>query len=209
MNFMASILISLLAFTVVVLVPWIGVGALNLRVLFGYMYMHPGKKLLFMGNEFAQENEWDHNKSLDWHLLQSSFNDKMRNWVNDLNHLYKNESALHELDFENEGFEWIDLHDEENSIISFLRRGKSEEQIFAIICNFTPVPRYNYRVGVPQDGFWKEILNSDAKEYGGSGQGNIGSVEASPASFYGIFDYSLSITLPPLSILIFKWQKAG
>ena len=139
----------------------------NLRVLFGYMYMHPGKKLLFMGNEFAQENEWDHNKSLDWHLLQSSFNDKMRNWVNDLNHLYKNESALHELDFENEGFEWIDLHDEENSIISFLRRGKSEEQIFAIICNFTPVPRYNYRVGVPQDGFWKEILNSDAKEYGG------------------------------------------
>ncbi len=178
----------------------------NLRVLFGYMYTHPGKKLLFMGDEFAQENEWNHNLSLDWHLLQNNLNDKLKNWVNDLNHLYKSEPALHELDFESKGFEWIDLHDEEKSVISFLRRGKSEDDLFAIVCNFTPVPRQNYRVGVPHDGVWKEVLNSDAKEYGGSGQGNEGIVESSPASFYGVFDYSLSITLPPLAILIFKWH---
>jgi len=176
----------------------------NLRALFGYMYMHPGKRLLFMGGEFGQDNEWNHNVSLDWHLLQNDVNGNLNNWVRDLNHFYKTERALYEQDFNNSGFEWIDLHDAEKSIISFIRRAKSNNELLAVVCNFTPTPRFNYRVGVPAEGYWKEVLNSDAKEYGGSGQGNTGGVEASPASFYGKFDYSLSITLPQLAVLVFK-----
>lgn len=181
----------------------------SLRALFGYMYMHPGKKLLFMGDEFGQDNEWNHNSSLDWHLLNNEPNADLRKWVCDLNHFYRDEPAAFELDFDNRGFEWIDLKDEERSIISFLRRDKSDKELLVVVCNFTPVPRYNYRVGVPFDGFWKEVLNSDAREYGGSGHGNTGQVEASPASFYGKFDYSLSITLPPLAVLVFKWEEGN
>jgi len=176
----------------------------NLRTLFGYMYTHPGKKLLFMGDEFGQDSEWNHNASLDWHLLQNDFNANISKWVRDLNHFYRIEQALHELDFDGTGFEWIDFHDAQKSIISFLRCGKSRNELLAVVCNFTPTPRYNYRVGVPVGGYWKEVLNSDAKEYGGSGHGNIGGVEASPASFYGKYDYSLSITLPPLAVVVFK-----
>ncbi len=176
----------------------------NLRTLFGYMYMHPGKKLLFMGDEFGQDNEWNHNVSLAWHLLQNDLNGNLGKWVRDLNHFYKGEPALYELDFNGSGFEWIDLHDAEKSVISFLRRAKSSNKLLSVVCNFTPTPRYNYRVGVPVGGYWKEVLNSDAKEYGGSGHGNVGGIEASPASFYGKFDYSLSITLPPLAVLVFK-----
>jgi len=176
----------------------------NLRALFGYMYMHPGKKLLFMGDDFGQENEWNHNQSLNWHLLQNDLNANLAKWLRDLNHLYRTEPALHEMDFDGRGFEWIDMHDAEKSVISFLRRGESTDKLFAVVCNFTPVPRHNYRVGVPVGGLWKERLNSDAKDYGGSGQGNIGGVEASPASFCGKFDCSLSLTLPPLSILVFE-----
>ena len=172
------------------------------------MYMHPGKKLLFMGGEFGQHREWDHDRSLDWHHLEDPGHERLRRWVRDLNHLYRAEPALFELDFDGRGFEWIDFHDSENSVISYLRRDESGHSALAVVCNFTPVPRNNHRVGVPTDGFWKEILNSDAKDYGGSGQGNMGGVEASPASFYGRFDYSLSVTLPPLSILVFKHQKA-
>jgi len=176
----------------------------NLRTLFGYMYTHPGKKLLFMGDEFGQDSEWNHNASLDWHLLQNDFNANISKWVRDLNHFYRIEQALYELDFDGTGFEWIDFHDAQKSIISFLRCGKSRNELLAVVCNFTPTPRYNYRVGVPVGGYWKEVLNSDAKEYGGSGHGNIGGVEASPASFYGKYDYSLSITLPPLAVVVFK-----
>jgi 1,4-alpha-glucan branching enzyme len=179
----------------------------NLRAMFGYMYMHPGKKLLFMGDEFGQDNEWFHDTSLDWHLLQNDMNANLSKWVRDLNHFYKNEPALFELDFENGGFEWIDLNDSEKSVISFLRRAKSRNKLLAVVCNFTPAPHYNYRIGVPIGGYWKEVLNSDAKDYGGSGHGNTGGVEASPASFYGKFDYSLSITLPPLAVLVFEREK--
>jgi len=176
----------------------------NLRLLFGYMYTHPGKKLLFMGGEFGQDAEWNHNVSLDWHLLQNKCNSGLSKWLRDLNHFYRTQHALYELDFDSAGFEWIDLHDADKSVISFLRRDKSGNELLTVVCNFTPVPRYNYRVGVPMGGYWKEVLNSDAREYDGSGQGNIGGLEASPASFYGKYDYSLSITLPPLAIVVFK-----
>jgi 1,4-alpha-glucan branching enzyme len=176
----------------------------NLRLLFGYMYTHPGKKLLFMGGEFGQWPEWAHDHSVEWHVLKHPDHSSLQKWVRDLNHLYRAEPALFELDFDHKGFEWIDFHDADNSVVSYLRRNKSGDAVLAVACNFTPVPRPNYRVGVPRGGIWKEILNSDAKDYGGSGQGNMGGVEASPASFYGKFDHTLSVTLPPLGIVVFK-----
>ena len=175
----------------------------NLRLLFGYMYAHPGKKLLFMGGELAQWREWSHDASLDWHLLQYPFHQGIQHWVRDLNHLYRTEGALHELDFTQEGFEWIDVHNWQESIISFLRKGKSSDDVFLVVCNFTPVPRHNYRVGVPRGGFWREILNSDADTYGGSGHGNLGGAEAAPVPAHGRF-HSLSLTLPPLGIVFLK-----
>lgn len=179
----------------------------NLRLLLGYMYAHPGKKLLFMGGEFGQIREWDHEASLDWHLLQDPAHEGVHRWVKDLNHLYRNEPALYEQDFSPAGFQWVDFHDWEQSVISFLRRARSPDKLVLVVCNFTPVPRYNYRVGVPHSGFWREVLNSDAREYGGSGQGNWGGREATPVPFYGRYDYSLSLTLPPLGILFFTWEK--
>ena len=175
----------------------------NLRLLFGYMYGHPGKKLLFMGGEIGQWDEWYHEKSLDWHLLESPPHREVQRWMKDLNLFYRTEPALHEIDFAREGFEWIDFRDWEGSIISFLRRGKRTDDILLVVCNFTPIPRKNYRVGVPRSGFWREVLNSDAKLYGGSGQGNLGGVEAAPVPSYGR-ESSLSLVLPPLSILFFK-----
>jgi len=175
----------------------------NLRLLYGYMYGHPGKKLLFMGVEFAQWKEWNHDESLEWHVLQDPFHQGVQRWVRDLNHLYKAEPALYELDFSIEGFEWIDFHNWEQSIISFMRKGRSSDEPVLVICNLTPVPRYNYRVGVPKGGFWKEVLNSDAKIYSGSGHGNSGGLETSPVPAHGKY-HSLSITLPPLGILFFK-----
>jgi len=176
----------------------------NLRLLFGYMYTHPGKKLLFMGGEFGQDAEWNHDVSIEWHLLQNDRNSRLSMWLRDLNHFYRKEQALYELDFDGSGFKWIDLHDAEKSVISYLRRDKSGNKLLAVVCNFTPTPQHNYRIGVPAGGYWKEVLNSDAKEYGGSGQGNIGGTEASVASFHGKYDYSLSVTLPPLAIVVFK-----
>ena len=175
----------------------------NLRLLFGYMYGHPGKKLLFMGGEIAQWKEWNHDESLEWHALQYPFHQGVQKWTKDLNHFYKTNPALYELDFSAEGFEWIDSYNWEQSIISFTRKGKSTDEIILVVCNFTPVPRYNYRVGVPRGGFWKEVLNSDAKIYCGSDQGNFGGVEASPTPVYGKY-HSLSLTLPPLSVIFFK-----
>lgn len=175
----------------------------NLRLLLGYMYGHPGKKLLFMGGEFAQWSEWNHDASLDWHLLQHPFHRGVQQWVKDLNHFYSNEPALYEMDFEAGGFEWIDFHDWEESIISFIRKGKKTDEIILIVCNFTPVPRYNYIVGVPRGGFWKEVLNSDASLYGGNGQGNYGSAEAEMIAAQNR-PYSLLLTLPPLGVLFLK-----
>jgi 1,4-alpha-glucan branching enzyme len=177
----------------------------NLRLMFGYMYAHPGKKLLFMGAEFGQRREWVHEDSLDWHLLQSPFHEGVQRWMKHLNILYKSEPALYERDFDSAGFEWVDCSDWENSIISFLRKGKASGELLLAVCNFTPVPRYNYRLGVPAGGYWKEVLNSDAREYGGSGHGNFGGGDSAPVPSHGRY-YSLSLTLPPLGILFFKYE---
>ncbi|MFQ5816644.1 MAG: 1,4-alpha-glucan branching protein GlgB [Terriglobia bacterium] len=175
----------------------------NLRLLFGYMYGLPGKKLFFMGSEFGQRREWSHEESLEWHLLQYAPHADVQRWVEALNRLYRSEPALHECDCDPAGFEWIDANDSEQSVLSFLRKGRSTDDILLVVCNFTPVPRHNYRVGVPRGGFWKQTLNSDAKDYGGSGQGNVGEVEAGPISAHSR-SYSLNLTLPPLATLFFK-----
>jgi len=175
----------------------------NLRLLFGYQYSHPGKKLLFMGGEFGQWREWNHDQSLDWHLLGNAPHQGIQRWLQDLNHFYRSEPAFYARDFENNGFEWVDLHDWEHSIISFFRKGEKPEDQVLVVCNFTPVPHTDYRVGVPHGGFWREVLNSDAVIYGGSGQGNVGGIEAAPIPAHGRY-YSLSLTLPPLGALYFK-----
>jgi 1,4-alpha-glucan branching enzyme len=175
----------------------------NLRALLGYMYAQPGKKLLFMGGEFGQWNEWNHDASLDWHLLDRPLHRGLQRWVRDLNTVYRGERALHELDCDPLGFEWLDCSDYDSSVISLMRRSRDPQDCLAIVCNFTPVPRPNYRIGVPRGGRWKELLNSDAAIYGGSGQGNIGGVTAAPIPSHGR-DYLLSATLPPLGILVFK-----
>ncbi|MBU1568140.1 MAG: 1,4-alpha-glucan branching protein GlgB [Proteobacteria bacterium] len=175
----------------------------NLRLLLGYMYAHPGKKLLFMGGEFGQGKEWAHEDSLDWHLLQFSGHKGVQSWLKQLHILYRGEPALHELDCQPAGFEWVDCTDWEKSIISFLRKGKTPGDSILVICNFTPVTRDNYRVGVPSAGYWKEMLNSDAGEYGGSGQGNLGGVEATTVPCHGRC-YSLSLVIPPLGIVFLK-----
>ena len=175
----------------------------NLRALLGYMFAQLGKKLLFMGGEIGQWKEWNHDESLDWHLLQYSRHSGLQKWVEDLNRLYQNEPALYELDCSVEGFEWVDCNDSQNSTISLIRKGKSPDNVILVVCNFTPVPHPNYRVGVPFGGFWREILNSDATYYGGSGQGNLGGMEAVPVGYHGRL-YSLTLTLPPLGILFLK-----
>jgi 1,4-alpha-glucan branching enzyme len=175
----------------------------NLRLLLGYMYAQPGKKLLFMGGEFGQWREWVHDESLEWHLLQFSPHSGLQQWVSDLNRVYRGQPALYQVDFDSAGFEWIDCNDVEHSVVSLIRKGRSRDDIIAVVCNFTPVTHFNYRIGVPQPGFWKELLNSDAREYGGSGQGNLGRVEAAPIPLHGR-PYSLTITLPPLAAVFFK-----
>ena len=178
----------------------------NLRLLFGYMYAQPAKKLLFMGGEFGQWREWAHDDSLQWDLLQYAPHAGLRRWVTELNRLYRSEPALHELDCHPAGFEWIDCHDAASSVVSVIRKGKSTDDIVLVACNFTPVPRHNYRVGAPRAGFWREILNSDARDYGGSGQGNLGGGEAVPIGLHGR-PYSLTLTLPPLAAVFFKHAR--
>jgi len=180
----------------------------NLRLLLGYMYAQPGKKLLFMGGEFGQWREWVHDESLEWHLVQYPPHSGLQRWVSDLNRFYRSQPALYQLDFEQAGFEWIDCNDVEHSVISLVRRARSTNDIVLAVCNFTPVTHFNYRVGVPQSGFWSELLNSDAKEYGGSGQGNLGGVEAAPIPLHGR-PYSLTINLPPLAAVFFKRKGTG
>jgi len=175
----------------------------NLRLLLGYMYAQPGKKLLFMGGEFGQWREWGHDDRLEWHLLEYLPHSGLKRWVEDLNRLYREHRALHELDFDRAGFEWIDCNDVEHSVVSLVRRGRSEHDLLAVACNFTPTTHSSYRIGVPQAGFWKEVLNSDAAEYGGSGQGNLGGAKAAPIRLHRR-PYSLTVTLPPLSIVFFK-----
>lgn len=175
----------------------------NLKLFYGYMFGHPGKKLIFMGNEFGQWVEWNHNNSLDWHLLKYPMHQQFKNYIKDLLCLYKNHSAFFEIDFSYQGFEWIDFNDADSGIISFLRKSKNEILVF--VYNLTPVVRYNYRISIPNQGFYKEILNSDAKEYGGSGQGNFGGVHSEEIQWH-YKNHSICLTLPPLSTLIFQFS---
>jgi 1,4-alpha-glucan branching enzyme len=176
----------------------------NLRALYGYMYAQPGKKMLFMGCEFGQPNEWAHDGSLQWDLLNNDpMHQGLKDWVSDLNQLYRNDPALHELDCDPGGFEWIDCDDAEHSVISLVRKGKSTKDLILIVCNFTPVPRYSYRLGAPRAGFWQEVLNSDSGRYGGSNMGNLGGLETVPIPLHAR-PQSLTLILPPLSVSLFK-----
>jgi 1,4-alpha-glucan branching enzyme len=175
----------------------------NLRCLFGYQWAFPGKKLLFMGGEFGQRREWQHDESLEWHVLQYADHRGVQDWVRDLNRCYRGSPALYEQDFEPGGFEWIDFHDGQNSVLSFVRKARSDASLMLVILNLTPVPRLNYVVGVPRGGYWREALNSDAADYGGSGMGNLGGAHASDQPAHGR-PHSLTITLPPLSVLYFE-----
>jgi 1,4-alpha-glucan branching enzyme len=175
----------------------------NLRLLLGYMFAHPGKKLHFMGAEFAQWAEWRCEHSIEWHLLQYAPHQGILKWVKDLNHFYRSERALFERDFSPDGFEFIDFSDYQNSIISFIRKSADKQSLVLAVCNFTPQTWKDYRIGVPEGGYWKEILNSDAGIYGGSNQGNGGGQTASFKPFHGK-PFSLSLTIPPLGILFFK-----
>jgi 1,4-alpha-glucan branching enzyme len=179
----------------------------NLRLLYGFMFGHPGKKLMFMGDEFGQWSEWNHDASLEWHLLQSPLHSGLRHWVGDLNAVYRNSPSL-QLDFDAAGFEWVDCNDAQRSVISFLRRGRNSNEQILFVCNFTPVVRQNYHVGVPLNGLWKEILNSDAAMYGGSGQGNFGGLSAMPFPIHGR-PFSLNMTLPPLGIVVFRPESSS
>ena len=173
----------------------------NLRLLYGYHWTHPGKKLLFMGGEFGQRDEWRHEGSLQWQLLEAAPHAGLRRWVRDLNSLYRSTPALYQLDFSPEGFEWVDCDNADDSVIVYLRRGRGTTSWVLVACNFTPVPRAEYRVGVPVGGHWVERLNSDAAEYGGSGSGNLGGAQALDLPCHGR-PHSLTLHLPPLSALV-------
>ncbi len=179
----------------------------NLRLLFGYMWAHPGKKLLFMGGEFGQRREWSHDESLEWWVLRLPEHEGVQRWVADLNAVYRARPALHEVDFAPAGFEWVDCHDSDASVLSFLRRPRVGTPVLAV-CNFTPVPRHNYTLGVPQGGWWRELLNSDARIYGGGGMGNLGGVESAPVPAHER-PHSLSLTLPPLAMLLLQPDVSG
>jgi 1,4-alpha-glucan branching enzyme len=179
----------------------------NLRALYGYMWAHPGKKLLFMGDEFGQRREWAHEEALEWWVLQQPEHAGLQRWVADLNRVYRTEAALFEVDFDQSGFEWIDCHDAQASVISFLRKSRGARETILAVCNFTPVPRPNYFLGVPSGGYWREILNSDAPLYGGSGVGNYGGVEAAPVPAHGRF-HSLTLSLPPLATILLKHEAS-
>ena len=174
----------------------------NLRTLFGYMFAHPGKKLHFMGMELGQWKEWNHESSLDWHLLDFDTHKGLQFFMKDLNSVYRRFPALYENDFSGEGFSGIDANDSKNSILSFVRYDKKKEHPVMVVVNLTPVPRQNYRIGVPEDTKWLEIINSDATQYGGSGVGNFGGVAANPVPYHGE-DQSINVVLPPLGIVMF------
>jgi 1,4-alpha-glucan branching enzyme len=177
----------------------------TLRTLYAYMYGHPGKKLLFMGGEFAQWREWNHDRSLDWHLLDDPSHAAVRRFVQDLNWHYRAEPALHQTDFDPEGFRWIDCNDNENSVVSIVRYAKDRHDFVVMVFNFTPVPRAGYRIGVPAAGGYAEEINSDAAIYGGGNIGNAGLAATEPIAAHG-FDQSLRLTVPPLGCLLLKKQ---
>jgi 1,4-alpha-glucan branching enzyme len=180
----------------------------SLRVLFGYMFGQTGKKLLFMGGEFGQWREWNHDEQLQWDLLDHAPHQGLQRWVQDLNALYRDEPALHGSDADPSGFEWIDANDSQNSVISFIRTAKSTGDVILVLCNFTPLPRPNYLVGVPRGGMWREVLNGDAPLYGGGGWGNLGGLEALPIPMHAR-PRALNVTLPPLSCVFFKSERGG
>jgi 1,4-alpha-glucan branching enzyme len=177
----------------------------NLRLLLAYMWAEPGKKLVFMGGEFGQWREWDHDGQLDWHLLDQPLHAGVQRFVQDLNTTYRAQRPLHELDEDPAGFEWVDANDNENSVLAFLRKARSTDELILVVCNFTPMTRHNHRVGVDRPGFWEEILNSDAPLYGGTGQGNLGGVESLPVPMHGR-PRSLTLTLPPLGLVMLKHE---
>jgi 1,4-alpha-glucan branching enzyme len=177
----------------------------NLRAYFAFMWTHPGKKLLFMGGEFGQEHEWNHDSSLDWRSLADPFHAGVQALVRDLNRLYGATPALYRLDCEPQGFAWIDAANGAESVLSYLRRGREEHELAVIVCNFTPVPRHDYRIGVPRPGHYRERINTDAPIYGGSGVGNAGGIDAEPHPMHG-HAYSLQLNLPPLGVLIFTLE---
>jgi 1,4-alpha-glucan branching enzyme len=172
----------------------------NLRAYFGFMWSHPGKKLLFMGGEFAQEREWNHDTGLDWFLLDDPLHKGIQNLVRDLNRLYRENPALHTRDADPGGFEWLVLHDADQSVYAWLRHGRDDEPSVLVVCNFTPVPRPDYRIGVSVAGYWREIMNSDVEVYGGSNIGNGGGRHTDDIGINGKA-YSLSLTLPPLATI--------
>lgn len=174
----------------------------NLRLLYGYMFTHPGANLIFMGGEFGQSSEWNYNQSLDWHLTQYEFHSGIQELIKDLNNIYKSYPALYEKQFSQEGFQWIDYGDAENSVLTYIRKGHNQEDDLVIAANFTPVPRTKYRVGVPKTGTLKQIFNSDAKKYGGAGSKKM-SVTTENEPWHG-YDNSIEITIPPLGIVIFQ-----
>ena len=175
----------------------------NLRLLYAYMFAQPGKKLLFMGDEFGQVGEWSHDRSLDWNVLQYPVHSGLMAWVEQLNRLYSREPAMHRFDNDPKGFEWVDCNDVPASVISLLRKTESPDDSILVVCNFTPVPRVDYKVGVPAGGYWRELLNSDGKEYFGSGMGNAGGAMAQLGATHGR-PYTLQLTLPPLGALFLK-----
>ena len=175
----------------------------TLRTLYGYMFGHPGKKLMFMGGEFGQWREWNAEDSLDWHLVQQPMHGGLSRWVQDLNHAYQRERSLHEVDFEHSGFSWIDCHDNANSVVSLIRRARDPRDFTVMVVNFTPVPRPGYRIGVPEAGWYREVLNSDATIYGGSNMGNSGGVPTDPIPDHG-YEQSISLTVPPLGFVLLK-----
>ena len=176
----------------------------NLRTLLGYQWLFPGKKLLFMGGEFGQRGEWNANQSLDWHLLEMGpYHRGAQRFVEDVNKLYKATPALWRGDYEYDGFFWVDCSDHENSVLSFVRQNNDRTSRIVAIMNLTPVPRHNYRDGLPEAGFWREVLNSDAEIYGGSNLGNLGGVNAEAYQVHSQ-QFSAQFTLPPLSIIAFR-----
>jgi 1,4-alpha-glucan branching enzyme len=176
----------------------------NLRALFTYMWTHPGKKLLFMGGEFAQGREWTHEGELEWGIADLPEHAGVRRLVRELNRTYVAERALHELDFSTDGFEWIDAGNAEQSVFAFLRKSADGREFLLVVGNFTPIPRTNYLVGVPARGSWREIFNSDAREYGGAGWGNLGGVESGPVAAHGRLE-SVNLSLPPLATIVLRW----
>jgi 1,4-alpha-glucan branching enzyme len=180
----------------------------NLRALFGYMWAHPGKKLLFMGGEFGQRREWTHEGELEWWVSGLPEHAGVKRLVSDLNRVYRSEPAFHELDFTADGFEWVDADNGEMSVLAFLRKAAHGGPPLLVVCNFTPVPRSNFLVGVPSRGLWREVINTDAQVYGGAGWGNLGAVQSAPVNAHGRVE-SLNLTLPPLSTIVLRWEGHG